>query len=175
MAAKSRSPEIPKALREEFGDPRFQFGPNRRFRRLSIMMGSVLLLLGGVFFVSSILFREDINAGGSFMFFMLGGGLWLIGFVATLVPLLMPKNWLFVCRGGLIRRLGKSWQSLRWDEIARFQDLSFSNSLVSTKQCRIVTTSGQEWGWISEYIDDYPKLVQVLKGCVEGELTHETA
>ena len=173
MSKKSHPPVVPTELIEEYGPARFVFGPNLRFPRKSFWVGLCLISLGVGFFGLAIYLREAGNvlgAGGTVIYLALSAGLLAIGCLAASLPTLMPTNWLFVCPRGLIRKLGGQWQGLFWDEIARFQDMSTTQRAITINQCRILTTDGREWGWIAEYVSDYPKLVEVLRASVEGEL-----
>ena len=51
LFSRPRPPAVPNELLELYGPPEAVFGPNMRFRRKSIGMGIVLVLLGVGFFV----------------------------------------------------------------------------------------------------------------------------
>lgn len=170
MHLKTVPPPIPPDLLAPFGTPDHAFGPNRRFRVASVLLGALLLALGIGMFVEIIVMRNARGKPGGFegMVCFVIGGLLLLGSYAVYYPLWMPANWLYVCPNGLIRRLNGDWEGLPWADVARFQDLGETSGMAAIRQCRVVTTDGREWGFIAEWVADYGQLKRVLRERVEA-------
>lgn len=156
----SQPQAVPQELVERFGEPEHAFGPNMRFRKQSIVLGSMLILIGAAFMIFGFLDRDaqKFGRGGGAVMALLGGGLLLMGWVAVYFPLRMPRDWVYVCPRGLIRNLNHDWESLTWTDAVRFEDVS----LPQIRQCQIVTADGSNWGFIADRIADYRRLTEVL-------------
>ena len=161
-------PSIPTDLLERFGEPEHVFGPNMRFRFASALMGVFLTTLGFAFFVWGMAdVRDGPKDGTGRILCLLGGGLMTVGAAAFILPRRVPLNWVFVCPNGLIRARGDVWDNVDWLDIARFECANFSGTTVTIRQCKIVTTAGVEWGFISDWIADYNGLTEVLREKVD--------
>jgi hypothetical protein len=155
----STAPSIPEELLDRFGKPEHVFGPNRRFRVSAAACGVVFLVMGVTFFL---LGRSGIpladGASGLLTVPLLAlGGVVLIGTVRG------PRNWVFVCPGGLLRTLGSAWHSVGWTEVMRFEDATWTHKMVTTRSCRILLKGGAEWGFMADSFGEYNRLMEVLR------------
>lgn len=165
----AQPPTIPPDLLERFGEPEHVFGSNVQYRKQSVILGSLLLLVGATFLVFGFLDRDAQNfgKGGGALMAILASGLLAMGFVAVYYPLRAPRNWLFVCPRGLIRYLNRDWDTLPWSDAVRFEDVS----LPLVRQFKIVVANGPEWGFISYWFADYRRLTEVLREKVDVKAT----
>jgi hypothetical protein len=164
-------PSIPDALLNLYGQPEDVFRPNMRFHRLSALLGSILIMIGVAFLVWSVLDARDPTVpqdGSSGIRQLLGVGLIVVGGAALFLPYSAPLNWVFVCPNGLIRNRGEVWESVKWDDIVRFDDATLTARGVQIRQCRIVTRSGSEWGVLANWTEDFDRLC-----CVVGQMVNE--
>ena len=158
-------PTISTNLLHLYGQPENVFGPNMRFRRLSALLGSILIVLGFAFLVWNFIDARDPNSPGSSsngLRQLLGVGLVIAGSVALFLPFAVPLNWVFVCPNGLIRNRGEVWESVKWGDIIRFDDATLSSRGVQIRQCRIVTRSGPVWGILAIWTADFDRLCSVV-------------
>lgn len=159
-------PAISADLLDLYGQPEEVFGPNVRFRRLSVLLGLILIGMGVAFFVWNFVEARDPNApqnGSNGIRLLLGAGLIIVGGAALVVPFSVPRHWVFVCPNGLIRNRGEVWEAVAWAEIVRFDDATMSARAVRIQQCRIVTRSGTEWGILANWTADYNRLCSVVR------------
>lgn len=151
-------PDIPADLLDQFGPPEAAFGPNTRFRAASAAMGAFLMALGMAFFV----------LGFASLLAYLGGGLMAVGAAAFFLPRSVPRNWVFVCPGGLIRTRGADWEAVAWADVARFEEVAAPGTMVAVRQCRIVTAAGAEWGFMADWVGDFKRLAALLRQKAEA-------
>lgn len=159
-------PAIPAELLNLYGQPEEVFRPNMQFRRLSALLGLILIGMGVAFFVWSYFDARDPNApqnGSNGIRQLLGGGLIVVGGAAFFLPFAVPRNWVIVCPNGLIRNRGEVWESVTWADIVRFDDATLSARAVTIRQCRIVTRSGPEWGIEANWTADFDRLCSVIR------------
>lgn len=160
-----RAPPTPPAhLLAIAGQPEEVFGPNMRFRRASILLGAGLLLLG-VGFLAWFLFPGIGPAVGGFRDILrwLAAGLVALGGAAIFYPLSLRYDWVYVCPGGLIRTRGVHWDAVAWGDIRRFDDCTLNAKGVTARQCRVVTATGEEWGFLADWVADYDRLMVTLR------------
>ena len=172
MRFRPTPPAIPPDLLDRYGRPEYVFGTNVRFRVASVLLGALLLVLGLALF----LFRVAAGAAqprgsDNILLDVVIGGLIALGAAAVYLPWSVPLNWLFVCPGGLVRRRGTDWDAVRWAEVSRFEDMSLAGGAVTVRQCRIVTTTGAEWGFLADRFAEYGRLAAVLRRKVEERPT----
>jgi hypothetical protein len=146
------------------GAPYAVFGPNLRFRRASMQMGTVILVLG-VSFLIWYLFQGILPAVGGFTDLLrwMAAGLLALGGAAVYIPLSMRNDWVYVCPGGLIRTRGVHWESVAWGEVVRFDDCTLSGNGVLIRQCRVITAAGKEWGFQADLVADFDRLASHLR------------
>src|SRR5262245_27304901 len=144
-----------------------------RSRRSSLLQCALLLLLVLSFFLYGVFSRgaQAPPRGSEGVLVLLGGGLMAVGAAAVVFPRSVPLNWVFVCPGGLVRTRGADWDAVAWADVARFEDASLSGGVVTTRQCRIVTTAGAEWGFLADWVAEYGRLAAVLRRKVEERPT----
>jgi hypothetical protein len=165
-------PTIPPDLLDRYGEPEHVFGPNMRFRVASFLLGGLLLLLGLAFSLFGVAARAAQGFRGSEgVLLLLGAGLMAVGAAAVLIPRSVPLNWVFVCPAGLVRIRGADWDAVGWADVSRFEDASFSVGAVTSRQCRIITAAGAEWGFQADWVAEYGRLVAVLRRKVEERPT----
>jgi hypothetical protein len=163
MRLRPTPPEIPSELLTQFGEPEHVFGPNVRFRLLATLCGIILVGMGILFFVMG------LGAGGArlpladWVSARLAVPLVVLGGVVVLFTRLVPLNWVFVCPRGILRTRGDAWSSMEWTDAERFENASLTHRGVTARQCRIVRKDGTEWGFLADYISEYPRLTQVLQ------------
>src|SRR4051812_32276512 len=116
-------PALPPDLLDRFGAPDEAFGPNMRFRVASVLLGALLLLLGLAFFVIGVLGPAARGPGAGGILRLLATGLIAVGGAAVVLPIRVPRNWVFVCPRGLVRTRGAEWDGLGWAEVARFEEI----------------------------------------------------
>jgi hypothetical protein len=149
-------------LTSRFGAPELVFGPNLRFRVVAAVCGLICVVMGAV------LFLMGRGAGGArlpladWVSGKLVIPLVIVGVVVLLGTRLVPLNWVFVCPGGVVRTRGAAWDGIGWDEVERFEDATLGHEGIAIRQCRLVLAGGGEWGFLSDYIADYPRLVEAL-------------
>ena len=85
-----------------------------------------------------------------------------LGVVILIATRLVPLNWVFVCPDGVIRTRGEAWDGIRWVEVERFEDATLGQKGVTLRQCRLVLSDGREWGFLADYVADYPRLAEAL-------------
>jgi hypothetical protein len=160
MFLRPKPPAVPSELVTRFGEPELVFGPNVRFRVVSVACALVFVVMGVVLFVLGI-----------------GPGLPLAGWAADklAVPLvvlgaailvgtrLVPCGWVYICPGGVIRARGAVWDSIGWAEVDRFEDATLSQGRVTFRQCRLVLRGGGEWGFLADHVAEYDRLAEVLR------------
>lgn len=151
-------PTVPPELTVRFGVPELTFGPNVRVRIAAAACSLLFVLMGVVFFL---LGQAGMPLAG-WVSGTLGVPLVALGVVILIVVRLAPFNWVFVCPGGVIRTLGATWDGIGWDEIERFEDASLGHTGVTIRQCRLVLTDGGEWGFQSDHVAEYGRLVETL-------------
>jgi hypothetical protein len=156
-------------LINRFGEPEEVFGPNRRFRAASAVLGAFLVLLGLVFFAAGGGAFQGAQPPGGLAYMWLGGGLMTVGVAAGVLPGRVPPTWVFVCSGGLVRARGAHWDDVDWAEVARFEDAALAGGAVAVRQCRIVLKGGGEWGFLADYIADYRRLADLLRRKVDEQ------
>ena len=144
------------------GEPEDVFGPNRRFRIASTIVGSVLVLLGVVFCVAWVSLLPGGGAPGGGAFLLLGSGLMICGLAAVILPRQVPATWVFVCPRGLARLRGANWEAVDWAEVLRIEDATLPTR-TTVRQCRVVLASGGEWGFLADYVADFKRLTEVLR------------
>lgn len=169
MRLRPKPPVIPPDLLDRYAEPERVFGPNMRFRIASILLGTLLLLLGVGFFLIGVTTRQarPQRDGSGGIMILLAGGLVAVGTAAIFFPMSMPLNWIYVCPKGLIRTRGTVWEAVDWADVLRFEDASFSRGAASFRQCRIITSAGTEWGFLANWVAEYGQLVAVLRQKVE--------
>jgi hypothetical protein len=166
MQLRPKPPEIPSELLDKFGEPEHVFGPNMPFRIKSAVVGACVLILGFGFLLYGMMAKLAGVPGAwdySLVYMLLGGGLMTVGAAAIILPWRVPLKWLFSCPQGLVRTSGDNWDAVEWADVARFQELDVSGRAVTIRQCRIITTSGTEWGFLADYVADYDRLKEVLR------------
>jgi hypothetical protein len=170
MRLRPTPPAVPQELIDRFGQPEDTFGPNARFRVVAGVCGLAVLAVAVVFYALA------LGAGG-------GGlrqgdsanGLAAIGLTAVAGLLLAmmwaaPRNWVFVCPGGVVRTRGATWDGLGWAEVKRFEDATLGHQGVTIRQCRLMRKDGSEWGFLADHLAEYHRLREVLSRKVgEGE------
>lgn len=166
MTLGPKPPTIPDELLQKLGAPECSFGPNMRFRVVSVICGIVLLAMAIVYVLMSIGPNPLPLARG--VSDMLTFGLVVLGGFCIVAPRLVPAKWVFVCPKGVIRARGSSWDNIEWSQVARFEDASLTSGIATVRQCRIVLKDGSEWGFIADWIGDYARLAQVLKAKMES-------
>jgi hypothetical protein len=162
MRLRQTPPVLPGNLRDRVGEPEDVFGPNRRFRTASTIVGGALVLLGVGFCLVG---AADLPAGGAPgrpVYLLVGGGLLICGLAAVVLPRQAPPTWVFVCRRGLVRVRGAEWEVVEWAEVLRVEDATLPTG-VTTRQCRVVLAGGGEWGFLANYVADFPRLTEVLR------------
>ena len=164
LFSRPRPPAVPNELLEPYGPPEAVFGPNMRFRRKSIGMGIVLVLLGVGFFGWCLALRlgPAPRDPSEVIFRWLAAGLFAIGGAAVYYPLSMRYDWVYVCPGGLIRTRGVHWDAVAWGDIRRFDDCTMAGNVVTIRQCRIITVAGEEWGFLADSVADFERLNALL-------------
>lgn len=167
MRPLDKPPAMPAELRDRFGAPEQTFGPNVRFRTLSVICGLILVALGVLFLMIRLAPRGIRLPLGDPAGAALGAPLLVIGAVAIFGPRMLPTTWLFVCPNGLVRARGAAWDCLDWSEADRFEDASLGQNLVAIRQCQIVTTKGATWGFLADWFADYNRLTEVLRRKME--------
>jgi hypothetical protein len=160
-------PDFPPDLLARSGTPEEAFGPNRRFRTASTLVGGLLVALGFAGFVYG-LFRARAGAPDAGVYTLLFGLLMAPGVAAVVLPRRMPATWVFVCPNGLVRARGDHWQAVKWDRLVRFEDATLSSGAVTIRQCRVVLDDGNEWGFLADYVDRYRRLAELLDEKVNG-------
>lgn len=165
MFSRPRPPALPVELLDRSGPPEAVFGPNMRFRRKSIGMGIVLVLLGVGFFGWSLALRlgPAPRDPSEVIFSCLAAGLFAVGGAAVYYPLSMRYDWVYVCPGGLIRTRGVHWDAVAWGDILRFDDCTMAGNVVTIRQCRIITVAGEEWGFLADSVADFDQLSARLR------------
>lgn len=153
-----RHPTIPPDLLAEFGNPEQAFGPNNRTRFGFVVIGGASLIFGGLLYVAWIC---KVPVGQWFSTWvatamMVGGAVVLYG------AWRWPTSWVFVCPRGLVRKRGSRWEGRDWSEAVRFEDAT----LGAIRQSRLVWNFGPEWGFISDTVADYDRLVEVVRAKV---------
>jgi hypothetical protein len=169
MQLRPTPPTIPPDLLDRYGEPEYVFGPNMRFRVTSVLLGALLFLLGLAFFLFGVAARviQAPPRGSEGVLLLLAAGLMAVGAGAVVFPRSVPLNWVFVCPGGLVCTRGADWDAVGWADVSRFEDMSLSGGAVTTRQCRIVTASGAEWGFLADWVAEYGQLAAVLRRKVE--------
>jgi hypothetical protein len=162
-----KPPAMPAELLDRFGAPEQTFGPNVRFRALSVICGLILAALGVLFVMIRLAPRGVRLPLGDPAGAALGVPLLVIGAVAIFGPRMFPTTWLFVCPNGLVRSRGAAWDSLDWSEADRFEDATLTQNPVAIRQCQIVTTKGAAWGFLADWFADYNRLTEVLQRKME--------
>ena len=163
MLTRSIPPPVPPRLVDQFGEPEEVFGPNRRFRALSAIVGTLLVALGLAFFMAGGGAFQGGRPPGGLMYMLLGGSLMLVGAAAVILPRRVPQTWVFVCPGGLVRARGADWDDVGWADVVRFEDATSASRAVTVRQCRIVLKGGGEWGFLADYVADYRRLADLLR------------
>jgi hypothetical protein len=163
MGLRPTAPRLPADLLARFGEPEATFGPNMRFRAASAVLGIALVALGLAFFWVRVAWgAAQVPLGG-----LLGAGLLVLRAAAILLPLRVPRNWVFICPRGLVRTRGADWDGVDWARVARFEDASLASGAALSRQCRLVLTGGTEWGFQADWVADYRRLAEVLRRKVE--------
>jgi hypothetical protein len=162
-----RSPTIPDDLLAKFGEPESAFGPNMRFRIVSVICGIMLIAMAVVYVLMSIGPNPLPLAGG--VSHLLTFGLIVLGGFCIVAPRIVSANWVFVCPRGVVRTRGAIWEGLEWDRVARFEDATLKSGITTMRQCRLVLHDGSEWGFIADWIGDYRRLAEVMRQKVEEE------
>ena len=159
------TPSIPADLLAQYGEPEHVFGPNMQFRVRSLCLGVLLVVLGAAFFVIGVESRVNDRPkdGSSGLMVMLAAGLMAVGAGAVVFPRSVPLNWIFVCPGGLVRTRGEEWLAIAWSDVSRFENADLSDKAVTIRQCRIITSSGEEVAFSANWIADYQQLTAVLR------------
>ncbi|HEX3150957.1 MAG TPA: hypothetical protein VHR66_22955 [Gemmataceae bacterium] len=165
MARQSPPPDLPADLLDRFGPPEEAFGPNLRFRTLSTLLGGFLIVLGFAGFVNGAALAAARDKSATIYMF-LGGCLMAVGSAAVILPRRAPRTWIFVCARGLVRARGEDWESVEWDQVVRFDDVSMSSGVVAIRQCRVLLTDGTEWGFLADYVADFRRLMEMLRAKV---------
>jgi hypothetical protein len=163
MRLRPTPPAVPQELIDQFGQPEDAFGPNTRFRVVAGVCGLAVLAVAAVFYALA------LGAGG-------GGlprgdsanGLAALGLTAVAGLLLAmmwvaPRNWVFVCPGGVVRTRGATWDGVGWSEVKRFEDATLGHKGVTIRQCRLVLKDGSEWGFLADHVAEYRRLGEVLR------------
>jgi hypothetical protein len=164
MRIRPRTPALPMELFNQFGVPDRVWGPNLRFRIATVLLGSLLVLLGLLFVVGGLASKlaNPQTRGSEGIMFLLGAGLLAVGIAAINFHFSTPLNWVFVFPGGIVRKLGHDWESLVWGEVLRFEDVSFAGT-ATVRQCRIIAIDGTEWGFLANLYEDYGSLKSILR------------
>ena len=168
MRRRPSPPTLPPDLADRFGEPEHVFGPNLWFRAVSTVLGCFLALLGLALFIFGLAVVTAKLMPGGQVYLLLGGGLMTVGVAAVAFPRSVPRNWLFVCPGGLVRTRGTEWEGVGWAKMVRFEDASSTSGVVAVRQCRVVISDGDEWGFIADWIANYARLTTVLRQKVNG-------
>ena len=164
LFSRPRPPAIPDELLQRSGPPEDVFGPNMRFRRKSVLMGCLLVLLGVGFFAYSVAMRQGMAANNGFegLTLFMASSLFAVGGVAVFYPLSMRYDWVYVCPGGLIRTRGVYWDAVAWGDVTRVEVADISGRAVTIRQFRVTTRTGEEWGFIADSVADYKRLCTLL-------------
>jgi hypothetical protein len=165
MRLRPTPPAIPPDLLERYGEPEHVFGPNMRFRVASGLLGAFLFLLGLAFLILGFAAQgaQKMDRGTSKAWTFLALLLMTMGTAAIVLPRSVPLNWVFVCPRGLVRTLGADWNAVAWADVSRFEDASLSHRMVAIQQCRIITTAGEEWGFLANNVAGYERLAAILR------------
>jgi hypothetical protein len=161
MGLRSTPPAIPPELLNRYGEPEHVFGPNVRVRVLVTLFGAAFFILGIYFLGTSFVKGNDAlskTVGRNF-----GSMLAVFGAAMVIITMRLKRNWVFVCSRGLVRTLGGAWEGVRWADVDRFEDATFSHKSITSQACRIVLTSGGTWGFMADHISQYPRLAEVLQ------------
>ena len=170
MRFRPTPPAPPPDLLARFGEPEHVFGPNVRFRMASGVLGLVLMGMGLGSFVAGAALSRDQGSPGGLMLMFLGGGLMAVGAGATVLPWRGRPTWVVVCPRGLARARGDDWESIAWADVVRFDGADLARGVVAVRQCRIITADGTEWGFLADWVADYPTLVAVLRDRVNSRV-----
>jgi hypothetical protein len=167
MLVGARPPAIPTELVQQFGEPEHAFGPNMRFRIVSVICGIVMIAMAVVYALMSIGPNPIPLAGG--VSYLLTFGLIVLGGFCIVAPRIVPGNWVFICPKGLVRTRGANWDGVEWEQVTRFEDATMKSGITTIRQCRLVLNDGREWGFIADWIGDYRTLVEALRRKVNQE------
>jgi hypothetical protein len=162
-----KRPAIPTDLLSRFGEPEHVFGPNMRFRIVSVVCGIVMIAMAVVYVLMSMGPNPVPLAGG--VSDLLTFGLIVLGGFCIVAPRIVPANWVFICPRGVIRTRGANWDGLGWEQVGRFEDATLRTDNTTMRQCRLVLKDGSEWGFIADWIGDYRRLTEVLNRKVDEE------
>jgi hypothetical protein len=157
-----QSPTLPPDLLARLGEPEGVFGPNRRYRTASAIVGIGLVALGLAFLVLGVAAQLG-RLSGHQIYYFLGLVMMTLGVLAVKVERQAPPTWVFVCRRGVARVREASWEALEWDEVARFEDASLGHRGVTIRQCRLVLVAGGEWGFLADNVADFGRLTVSLR------------
>jgi hypothetical protein len=158
MRLRPTPPTIPAEFTSRLSEPEQAFGPNLKFRAIAVICGLVCVIMGVVLFLVGLGAQVPLAD-------------WVGGKVATplvvfgaviLFGVRVPRNWVFVCPGGVIRKRGDLWESVCWDEVMRFEDASLGKTGVAIRQCRLLLADGNEWGFLADFVADYSRLAKTL-------------
>ncbi|MBS0203927.1 MAG: hypothetical protein JSS49_13565 [Planctomycetes bacterium] len=162
MWVRPRAPTVPPELTSRFGEPELVFGPNVRFRIGAAACGFIFVVVGAFFYLMG------WGAGGAqlplanWVSGKLAIPLVVLGVVILLGMRLVPLNWVFVCPGGVIRTRGTAWDGIGWTEVERFEDATLVDKSIAIRKCRLVLSNGSEWGFLADYVAEYPQLATTL-------------
>jgi hypothetical protein len=154
-------PSIPAELLSQFGEPEDIFGPNFKVPIIAAVCGVILLITSLVFFLLGLAGVSVVGLARTTM--AAAAPLAASGFFALQGIRHFPLHWLFVCPNGLVRRRENAWDTLSWADVERFEDATVRHKMVTVRQCRIVTTSGAEWGFLAHRWAEYDRLSEVLQ------------
>jgi hypothetical protein len=157
-----RSPPLPAELLARLGEPEGVFGPNRRYRTASTVVGIGLVALGLAFVVLGVAAQIGRLPGHQFYYF-LGLGMMILGALTVKVPRQAPPTWVFVCPWGAARVRGGEWESVEWVGVIRFEDADLAHRGLTIRQCRLVLVGGGEWGFLADNVADFRRLSELLR------------
>lgn len=163
MQFRPTPPAIPAELLDRFGEPEHVFAPNIKFRAVTGVCGVVLLVVG----VTVLLLDKAGVALADVVSGMLAVPMVALGAGVLVWGRRVPLHWVFVCPRGLLRRRGEIWDRVDWAEVERFEETTLTQKRVTFHQCRIVTTGGNEWGFMADQTAEYERLAGLLKRKVE--------
>lgn len=162
MWLRPTAPTVPLELTSRLGEPELVFGPNVRFRVVAAVCGLIFVVMGAVFFLMGLAVGRAQLPLADWVSGKLTIPLMVLGVIILIGTRLVPLNWVFICPGGVIRTRGDAWDGIGWTEIERFEDATLGQKGVTLRQCRLVLADGSEWGFLADYVADYPRLAEVL-------------
>jgi hypothetical protein len=156
MRLRPTPPDVPQEFIDRFGPPEDSFGPDTRFRVVAGVCGLTVLAVAAAYYVMALLPPGDTASAKVAIVLTAIAGFLLAGMWVA------PRNWVFVCPGGVVRTRGGAWDGLAWGEVERFEDATLGHKGVTLRQCRLLLKDGTEWGFLADRVADYRRLTKVL-------------